>query len=228
MNPTPIAAPGVSVEIEAIRDLLDVIHAGRFVPLTNSEGLCKSVLDNAESALTALLASAAGGEVAQYQVKATYGNLWANVERPEYDAILKSEGPEMVRKLYAQPPTPVGAPQGVTDAEISRALNYMGIPDFKKPHAQMRDTLEDFAENRLAATPAGAVPVEPTGLPVLQLAQRITELCDQHGSLRAAARVLDVDPGYLSRIGSGESKNPGETLLRRMGLREITTYERTK
>ncbi len=54
-------AQSVSPEIEAIRDLLDTIHAGRFVPLANSEGLCKSVLDNAETALAALLASAAGG-----------------------------------------------------------------------------------------------------------------------------------------------------------------------
>jgi hypothetical protein len=59
------AAPGVAVEIEAIRELLDVIHAGRFVPLANSEGLCQSVLDNAESALTTLLAGAAGGDAEQ-------------------------------------------------------------------------------------------------------------------------------------------------------------------
>ena len=59
------------------------------------------------------------------------------------------------------------------------------------------------------------------------LAQRIAELSEQHGSLRAAARVLEVDAGYLSRLASGEKSDPGETLLRRMGLRAVTTYERT-
>ena len=56
---------------------------------------------------------------------------------------------------------------------------------------------------------------------------RIAELAAQHGSLRAAARVLEVDVGYLSRLASGEKSDPGETLLRRMGLRQVVTYERT-
>ena len=62
---------------------------------------------------------------------------------------------------------------------------------------------------------------EPVTLP-----QRISELVDTHESLRAAARVLEIDPGYLSRLASGEKCEPGTTLLRRLGLRQITTYER--
>lgn len=58
------------------------------------------------------------------------------------------------------------------------------------------------------------------------LQDRITELVAQHGSLRAAARVLEVDAGYLSRLQSGEKDDPGETLLRRMGLRRVVAYER--
>ncbi len=57
------------------------------------------------------------------------------------------------------------------------------------------------------------------------LQERIQELIEQHGSLRAAARVLEVDPGYLSRLASGEKDDPGETLLRRMGLRRVVSYE---
>lgn len=68
--------------------------------------------------------------------------------------------------------------------------------------------------------------VDPTAY--VTVPQRLDELIAQHGSLRAAARVLDFDAGYLSRLHSGESFNPGETILRRLGLREITTYERTK
>jgi hypothetical protein len=61
----------------------------------------------------------------------------------------------------------------------------------------------------------------------MTLAERIQELIDQHGSLRAAARVLAVDPGYLSRLKSGEKDEPSNTLLRRMKLRRVVSYERT-
>lgn len=59
----------------------------------------------------------------------------------------------------------------------------------------------------------------------MTLAQRIDELVKQHGSLRAAAAVLKVDPGYLSRLASGEKARPGKILLRRMGLRAVVSYE---
>lgn len=59
------------------------------------------------------------------------------------------------------------------------------------------------------------------------LRKRIAELIEQHGSLRAAARVLMVDPGYLSRLASGEKDDPGDDLLRRMKLRRVVAYERT-
>lgn len=60
------------------------------------------------------------------------------------------------------------------------------------------------------------------------LQERIGELVTQHGSLRAAARVLEVDAAYLWRLKSGEKDDPGETLLRRMGLRRVVSYERRK
>jgi hypothetical protein len=72
-----------------------------------------------------------------------------------------------------------------------------------------------------AAPPAGVQAATST------LANRIAELIDQHGTLRATARVLDCDPGYLSRLQSGEKDDPGEALLRRMKLRRVVTYERT-
>jgi hypothetical protein len=61
----------------------------------------------------------------------------------------------------------------------------------------------------------------------MTLADRIAELIAQHGSLRAAARVLDCDAGYLSRLQSGEKDNPDDWLLRRMKLRRVVSYERT-
>ena len=60
----------------------------------------------------------------------------------------------------------------------------------------------------------------------MTLPERIAELVAQHGSLRAAARALECDVSYLSRLQSGAKFRPTVGLLGRMGLREITTYER--
>ncbi len=77
-----------------------------------------------------------------------------------------------------------------------------------------------------AAQPqAVAAPAIPEGM---TLPKRIAELAQQHGTLRAAARVIDIDAGYLSRLTSGEKVRPGKEFLRRMGLRAVTVYERTK
>jgi len=59
------------------------------------------------------------------------------------------------------------------------------------------------------------------------LADRIHELANKHGSLRAVASALGVDVGYLSRLYRGEKNNPGEALLRKLKLRRVVTYEPT-
>lgn len=59
------------------------------------------------------------------------------------------------------------------------------------------------------------------------LRQRIDELVAIHGTLRATARVLMTDAAYLHRLRAGEKTEPGDPLLRRMGLREVRMYERT-
>jgi transcriptional regulator with XRE-family HTH domain len=60
------------------------------------------------------------------------------------------------------------------------------------------------------------------------LAERIDELVAQHGSLRAVARVTEIDAGYLSRLRAGEKVNPEKDKLRRLGLRRVVTFERLK
>lgn len=62
----------------------------------------------------------------------------------------------------------------------------------------------------------------------MTLAERIEELATQHGSLRAAARAIQVDVGYLSRLASGEKARPLKDTLRRLGLRRVVSYERVK
>lgn len=59
----------------------------------------------------------------------------------------------------------------------------------------------------------------------MTLAERIEQLVAQHGSLRAVARVTEIDVGYLSRLRSGEKAAPEKDKLRRLGLRRVVTYE---
>jgi hypothetical protein len=42
----------------------------------------------------------------------------------------------------------------------------------------------------------------------MTLQERIEQLVERHGSLRAVARVTEIDAGYLSRLRSGEKANP--------------------
>lgn len=60
----------------------------------------------------------------------------------------------------------------------------------------------------------------------MTLQERVHELVEQHGSLRAAARVLQIDPGYLVLLGNGAKVNPGKLILDRMGIRRVVVYER--
>ena len=60
----------------------------------------------------------------------------------------------------------------------------------------------------------------------LTLAQRINELVAEHGSLVKAARHLDMDISYLSRLRSGIRDAPGDETLARLGLVKCVTYTR--
>jgi hypothetical protein len=61
---------------------------------------------------------------------------------------------------------------------------------------------------------------------VTVLQERIRELIERHGSIRAAARVLEVDWTYLYRLSRGEKDGPGDDLLRKLKLRRVVSYER--
>ncbi len=57
-----------------------------------------------------------------------------------------------------------------------------------------------------------------------RLRARIQELAKHHGSLRAVARVLDMDAGYLSRLQGGLKLEPSDAVLRKLGLKRIVLY----
>lgn len=60
------------------------------------------------------------------------------------------------------------------------------------------------------------------------LKHRVQELIAEHGTLRGAARALQIDPGYLSRIERGEKGAPSDEVLRKMGLCRVVTFERAE
>lgn len=58
----------------------------------------------------------------------------------------------------------------------------------------------------------------------LPIAMAIEAAEEERGSLRAAAKAIGVDAGYLSRLKSGEKLNPGDDVLSALGLERITMY----
>lgn len=47
----------------------------------------------------------------------------------------------------------------------------------------------------------------------------------QHGSLREAARKLDLSASYLSRLHTGKASNPTIDVMARLGIRVTVDYE---
>jgi len=58
----------------------------------------------------------------------------------------------------------------------------------------------------------------------MTLQDRIAELCERHGSLRAAARATKVDVAYMSRLARGEKIHPSPLILKRLGVRQVVSY----
>lgn len=56
------------------------------------------------------------------------------------------------------------------------------------------------------------------------LAERVRHLERKHGGLRAAARAVGIDAGYLMRLRDGEKTHPSNTTLEKLGLRKEVTY----
>lgn len=50
--------------------------------------------------------------------------------------------------------------------------------------------------------------------------------CEKHGSQAAAAIALDVSPAYLSDV-LAKRRDPGDKVLRALGLEKRTSYQPT-
>ena len=54
--------------------------------------------------------------------------------------------------------------------------------------------------------------------------RRIEDAEKKHGSLRAAARAMGIDPGYMFRLKNAEKMNPSDEVLDALGLERVTYY----
>lgn len=57
------------------------------------------------------------------------------------------------------------------------------------------------------------------------LTESIERAVARHGSLRAAAKVLDINFAYLWRLKKGEKANPKPAVLRKLKVRKIVIWE---
>jgi len=60
------------------------------------------------------------------------------------------------------------------------------------------------------------------------LKKHVKAFIAEHRSLRAAAEVLGIDPGYLSRLAHGEATHPRPELLDAMGIHRMVIYQRVR
>lgn len=63
---------------------------------------------------------------------------------------------------------------------------------------------------------------------LISVPQRIGELVLRHGGVRAAARAIRVDAGYLQRLYTGEKRNPSDATLRKLGMLPCPFYLRDR
>jgi len=52
----------------------------------------------------------------------------------------------------------------------------------------------------------------------------VDALVTKHGGLRAAARAVQINYAYLSRLRTGQKTNPTAAVLRKLGLRKMVVY----
>jgi len=140
---TPTAAPGVSTP----RQLTPFEVQEAWV---SGEPVCKI------SDVTALLASAAGGEPRAWLTEHDSGDMvWT--DKAEAEAYADDAGP---LPLYTAPPPPVGELQGVTDAEVLDVSHFIYGKSNIQNLPTLRRALEYFVASRPVA-PVAAVDADP-------------------------------------------------------------------
>lgn len=112
------------------------------------------------------------------------------------------------------------------DMEFEAARLWMQSP---KDSERAKELWGQCNDSRAAAWAAARAALAAEPMPEgyaeeTKIQTRIAELVEKHGSLRALARAIDLDVGYLSRLASGEKDNPSPDVLAKLGLVAVTIY----
>lgn len=100
-----------------------------------------------------------------------------------------------------------------------QALEQLEFLNACYPHKTAADAIAALrsAITQRPAAQAGEVDIK----------SRVSELIAEHGTLRAAARSLNIDVGYLSRLEHGDKVHPSSETLAKIGLRDAgVKYQR--
>ncbi len=66
---------------------------------------------------------------------------------------------------------------------------------------------------------------QPTLKEQALIRRRVRELAEQFGNIRQAAVHLEINPKYLYSLRNGHKANPGDAILKKLGLRRVTYIE---
>jgi len=110
------------------------------------------------------------------------------------------------------------------EAEREAFEAWLGITPCGAAHDLAVKAFQAGAEwQRSQSAPAGWPTADNAAqLALLALAIESNEV--KYGGLRAAATALGIDPAYLSRLKSGEKKNPSADVLAALGLERYSYY----
>jgi hypothetical protein len=186
--------------------------------------------------LTALFSVAIGGAGTSYAEPASadpgyVGRPHMGLMDPAPNTVTPGTGGIKPVRPVKPIPRPKPKPRPVVDPNI---IGYSadGTPIYPwGPRPQPPKPVKPEAEDEKSEAKGDAdKPENSEGKPKPKkpLQPRIDELVAQHGSLRAVARVTEIDAGYLSRLRTGEKVNPEKDKLKRLGLRRVVTFERLK
>ena len=58
----------------------------------------------------------------------------------------------------------------------------------------------------------------------LRVQNQMRAMVKQVGGVRATAKIIGVDAGYISRLCNGGKFNPSDAILKRLGLVRVVSY----
>jgi hypothetical protein len=66
---------------------------------------------------------------------------------------------------------------------------------------------------------------QPTKKEQALIRRKIREQIKKFGNVHAASKRLGINPKYMYSMNRGEKVNPGDAILRKLGLRRVTYIE---